>query len=128
MTPVRLEPAAPRSRDKHSTTEPLRSLSFIRDVLLDELLSNGVHALFECTCTCIHVRKKDDRLSSFHEGNGFTWSRKEIGKTNTLNRSYKWPPTYFCARSESKHRSYKISIPQNNSRLFRDSEKYAISK
>ena len=29
MTPVRLEPAAPRSRVKHSTTEPLRSLSFI---------------------------------------------------------------------------------------------------
>ena len=27
MTPVRLEPAAPRSRVKHSTTEPLRSLS-----------------------------------------------------------------------------------------------------
>ena len=26
MTPVRLEPAAPRSRVKHSTTEPLRSL------------------------------------------------------------------------------------------------------
>ena len=25
--PVRLEPAAPRSRVKHSTTEPLRSLS-----------------------------------------------------------------------------------------------------
>ena len=25
MTPVRLEPAAPRSRVKHSTTEPLRS-------------------------------------------------------------------------------------------------------
>ena len=25
MTPVRLEPEAPRSRDKHSTTEPLRS-------------------------------------------------------------------------------------------------------
>ena len=27
MTPVRLEPAAPRSRAKHSTTEPLRSLN-----------------------------------------------------------------------------------------------------
>ena len=27
MTPVRLEPAAPRSRVKHSTTEPLRSLT-----------------------------------------------------------------------------------------------------
>ena len=26
MTPVRLEPAAPRSRVKHSTAEPLRSL------------------------------------------------------------------------------------------------------
>ena len=26
VTPVRLEPAAPRSRVKHSTTEPLRSL------------------------------------------------------------------------------------------------------
>ena len=25
VTPVRLEPAAPRSRVKHSTTEPLRS-------------------------------------------------------------------------------------------------------
>ena len=27
MTPVRLKPAAPRSRVKHSTTEPLRSLN-----------------------------------------------------------------------------------------------------
>ena len=30
MTPVRLEPAAPLSRVKHSTTEPLRSLKFYR--------------------------------------------------------------------------------------------------
>ena len=30
MTPVRLEPAAPRSRVKHSTTEPLCSLAIIR--------------------------------------------------------------------------------------------------
>ena len=29
---------------------------------------------------------------------------------NTLKRSYKWPPTHFCTCSESKHRSYKISI------------------
>ena len=27
VTPVRLEPAAPRSHVKHSTTEPLRSIS-----------------------------------------------------------------------------------------------------
>ena len=29
MTPVRLEPAAPRSRVKHSTNEPLRSLVIV---------------------------------------------------------------------------------------------------
>ena len=29
MTPVRLEPAAPQSRVKHSTTEPLRSLVIV---------------------------------------------------------------------------------------------------
>ena len=29
MTPVRLKPAAPRSRVKHSTTEPLHSLHYI---------------------------------------------------------------------------------------------------
>ena len=32
MTPVRLEPAAPQSRVKHSTTEPLRSLFQCIDV------------------------------------------------------------------------------------------------
>ena len=30
MMPVRLEPAASRSRVKHSTTEPLRSLSDVK--------------------------------------------------------------------------------------------------
>ena len=30
MTPVRLDPAAPRSRVKHSTTEPLHSLLEVR--------------------------------------------------------------------------------------------------
>ena len=29
VTPVRLEPEAPRSRVKHSTTEPLRSLTLV---------------------------------------------------------------------------------------------------
>ena len=31
MTPVRLEPAAPRSRVKHSTTKPLRSLTEVSE-------------------------------------------------------------------------------------------------
>ena len=34
MTPVRLEPAASRSRVKHSTTEPLRSLSLALETLI----------------------------------------------------------------------------------------------
>ena len=36
MTPVRLEPAAPRFRVKHSTTEPLRSLN---NVYFDNMVS-----------------------------------------------------------------------------------------
>ena len=32
VTPVRLEPVASRSRVKHSTTEPLRSLKFLISV------------------------------------------------------------------------------------------------
>ena len=38
MTPVRLEPAASRSRVKDSTTEPLRSL-FESRIYLDQLYS-----------------------------------------------------------------------------------------
>ena len=46
VTLVRLEPAAPWSRVKHSTTEPLRSLS---------LLVNKLAKLHLCrVCVCIH--------------------------------------------------------------------------
>ena len=43
MTPVRLEPAAPRSRVRHSTTEPLRSLLSKRPKIgfQDQFLLNG---------------------------------------------------------------------------------------
>ena len=34
MTPVRLEPAASRSRVKHSTTEPLRTLNDTTELLI----------------------------------------------------------------------------------------------
>ena len=41
MTPVRLEPAALRSQVKHSTTEPLRSLSSLSErVVVD---GHGCH-------------------------------------------------------------------------------------
>ena len=42
MTPVRLEPAAPGSRVKHSTTEPLRSLSAILVVMTSALVAKQV--------------------------------------------------------------------------------------
>ena len=38
MTPMRLEPGAPRSRVKHSTTEPLRSLICVQRPLSGSLL------------------------------------------------------------------------------------------
>ena len=40
VMPVRLEPAAPRSQVKHSTTEPLRSLNYNTEELL------------KCNCLC----------------------------------------------------------------------------
>ena len=48
MTPVRLEPAALRSRVKHSTTEPLPSL-LIRVVDIDLVLMVICH-LIKCSC------------------------------------------------------------------------------
>ena len=43
MMPVRLEPAAPRSPVKHSTTEPLRSLSAAAAVVIGALGLNDAH-------------------------------------------------------------------------------------
>ena len=41
MTPVRLEPAVPRSPAKHSTTEPLRSLQY--SVNINTFVAISVH-------------------------------------------------------------------------------------
>ena len=49
MTPVRLEPAALRSRVKHSTTEPLRSL---RELVA--LLSLSYRCLYDIQVTLPH--------------------------------------------------------------------------
>ena len=40
MTPVRLEPAALRSRVKHFTTEPLRSLRFVCELTVHDKLKS----------------------------------------------------------------------------------------
>ena len=42
VTPLRLEPSTPGSRDKHSTTEPLRSLYFTSGL---SILTHGVISL-----------------------------------------------------------------------------------
>ena len=69
MTPVRLEPAALRSRVKHSTTEPLRSLcncfeSGPMDLILCEfkssILSSGGHFVQKSrTCWAVLVEVCD---------------------------------------------------------------------
>ena len=49
MTPVRLEPAALRSRVKHSTTEPLRSLLLKMLLTVDECGSKiAENSVFGC--------------------------------------------------------------------------------
>ena len=49
MTPVRLEPATPRSRVKHSTTEPLRSPPPPPPPLKKKMkLANGQWLQFQC--------------------------------------------------------------------------------
>ena len=60
MTPVRLEPAALRSRVKHSTTEPLRSLCVgMLSVIVAFLVINPSFLLIKCTwiATCSIVYK-----------------------------------------------------------------------
>ena len=39
MTPVRLEPVAPQSPVKHSTTEPLRSHALFESIEMDHVIS-----------------------------------------------------------------------------------------
>ena len=45
MTPERLEPEGPRSRVKHSTTEPLRSPRFSNNYLYQSLIVTTVITL-----------------------------------------------------------------------------------
>ena len=52
MTPVRLEPTAPQSRVKHSTTEPLRQL-----VLFKKISTLELKFLLENQCQLVSVKK-----------------------------------------------------------------------
>ena len=57
MTPVRLEPAALRSRVKHSTTEPLRSLNVHADVTSKAVGLNFGLSIHLQTYLCIQPAK-----------------------------------------------------------------------
>ena len=60
MTPVRLEPAALRSRVKHSTTEPLRSH------MLFLLLKNAKDSsLAESSCLTLALATHTKKIKSF---------------------------------------------------------------
>ena len=58
MTPVRLEPAAPHSQVKHSTTEALRSLD------------QACHFLYNVCCNTTNVCKKISLFKTQGEGVG----------------------------------------------------------
>ena len=75
MTPVRLEPVALRSRVKHSTTEPLRSLRFVLDVISIK----GE--------TILYIRGRFGEYTKME---------------NTLNKISNWSPYFFYVSFESK--------------------------
>ena len=52
MTPVRLEPAAPRSRVKHSTTEPLRSPTPCVDMYSGRIIVRNMTGRFQIVYLC----------------------------------------------------------------------------
>ena len=55
MTPVRLEPAAPRSRVKHSTTEPLRSRIVVDFLsIVTPIVGVCYCSMFCCTLLYVH--------------------------------------------------------------------------
>ena len=73
MTAVRLEPAALPSRDKHSTTEPLRSLTMVLRLWPGYIIVNSVLEVtsrlstYMCTydigtCMCVHFKGLNARL------------------------------------------------------------------
>ena len=56
VTPVRLKPAAPRSRVKHSTTEPLHSpFDFLAIITLLHLLLDYILLVFKVCISCVLI-------------------------------------------------------------------------
>ena len=62
MTLVRLEPAVPRSRVKHSTTEPLRSLKILCTYLQDSLYLPTRFVLLTYKIRCTYLQGCTDAM------------------------------------------------------------------
>ena len=64
MTPMRLEPVAPRSRVEHSTTEPLRSLIFWRHTASFKFLFSKVRDFENLELSpMIYTREKQTNIT-----------------------------------------------------------------
>ena len=100
MTPVRLEPAALRSRVKHSTTEPLRSLEFLYpryEVYRGYIVFAFSVIMFVCLSVCLSVCK----LFFFKDISATTWVR--ILKFGTKLDS----DELYCVTKEQPHIAYQ---------------------
>ena len=66
MTPVRLEPAAPRSRVKHSTSEPQRyqcaCLEFVSLLIPMSYVSKGCSVIGDCVMFLAYAHAFSDYL------------------------------------------------------------------
>ena len=108
MTPSRLEPAALRSRVKHSTTEPLRSLCYLGNMLC----TGGGCALAittRCSTAWGKLRKLLPILTSKHvslltRGNMFS----ACVRSALLHGSETWAPT--ASDLQRLHRNDRVMI------------------
>ena len=115
MTPVRLEPAALRSRVKHSTTEPLRSLTFMKCYLSTLLRVSSINLI---TSTLLLNALSIQSLSCEGErglppgskimDQGFT----QINNTRTLQKAVSHLPGYrrFITKSLEPEKQVKVAL------------------
>ena len=119
MTPVRLEPAALRSRVKHSTTEPLRSLIFAIICKLRDAFGEFVACHHKSKCyQTTRIQRLFDSLSFVDEEQGVhvqcmleisrvlytggnlsnMFGEKITGNLGPYLRLYDLVPTYFALK------------------------------
>ena len=105
MTPVRLEPAALRSRVKHSTTEPLRSLGLVRNafritsykfnsglILSITFVKKCCQSSCDHSLTCTHVQFCNTSplpgTECTYEQNIEMWTKLKVDQFNTSANAF----------------------------------------